>query len=96
MFSPGLTPTVWRTTPLLMALICMPDEPAARTIAQLSESVPSSQPVGSVLGQVSFSEIVLYHMRPTAVVPEGGAIEDEVPPAFQVLMKGVMRGSHAL
>lgn len=79
-----------------MALICIPDEPAARTTAQLSESVPSAQPVGLVLGHVSFCEIVLYHMTPNAVVSEGGDIEDAVPPAFQVLMKGVMKGSHAL
>ena len=79
-----------------MTLICIPDEPAARTIAQLSESVPSAQPVGVLLGQVSFCKIVLYHMSPTAVVSEGGDMEDAVPPAFQVWMKGVMRGSHAL
>lgn len=79
-----------------MALIRIPEEPAARTTAQLSESVPSFQPVGCVLGQVSFCEIVLYHISPTAMVSEGGDMEDAVPPAFQVWMKGVMRGSHAL
>ena len=79
--------------PLLVRRTFIPDEPDGRTTAQLSESVPVLQPLGEAPVQVALCSIVLYHIDPTAVAPEGGAM---VPPDLYALMKEVTSGCQAV
>ena len=74
-FNPGFTATVEMTAPLLVARTFIPDEPEGSTMAQLRESVPVDQPSGWAAPlQVEDWRIVLYHIAPTAVAPDGGAM----------------------
>lgn len=82
------------TAPLLVARTFIPDEPDGRTTAQLSESLPVLQPLGSVAPlQDALCKIVLYHIDPMAVAPEGGAM---LPPALYALMKDFTSGCQAV
>ncbi len=74
-FNPGFTLTVEITLPLLVRRTFILDELEGRTTAQVRESVPVDQPVGWVAPeQVASCRIVLYHIDPMAVAPEGGAM----------------------
>lgn len=81
------------TEPLLVRQAFIPDDPDGRTIAQVRESVPVDQPLGGVAPEHEAScRIVLYHIDPTAVAPDGGAM---VPPALYASMNDVTRGCQA-
>lgn len=93
-FNPGFAFTFEMTLPLLVRRTCIPDEPDGRTTAQLSESVPVLQPLGwEAPLQVELCSIVLYHIDPMAVAPEGGAM---VPPDLNALMNDVTSGCQAV
>ena len=93
-FSPGFTLTVERTLPLLVARTFIPDDPEGKTTAQFSASVPVLQPWGSVAPlQEEPCSMVLYHIAPMAVAPEGGAM---LPPFLYALMKDCTSGCQAV
>ena len=64
--------------------------------AQFSVSVPVEKASGCGAGQLSFWRMVLYHSAPTERVFAGGDMEAVEPPAFQAVMKDVMRGCQAV
>lgn len=74
-FNPEFTLTVDITLPLLVRRTFIPDEPDGSTTAQLKESVPVLQPFGCVAPeQEAPCRMVLYHIDPMAVAPDGGAM----------------------
>jgi len=82
------------TLPLLVRRTFIPDDPEGRTMAQVSESVPVDQPSGCVAPEQSAScRIVLYHIEPIAVAPDGGAM---LPPFLYALMNDSTRGCQAV
>lgn len=93
-FRPGFTLTVEMTAPLLVARTFIPDDPDGSTMAQFSASVPVLQPSGCAAPlQEALCSIVLYHIDPTALASDGGAM---LPPALYALMKDVTSGCQAV